>query len=193
MVGAARSGRNAHGRCAGPDLVDVVRAAVVGLTPAEATNPEIVVTRFSAVAEVLGPAALFYPTAPLRVAPGDDQCERVGLDELDLLLREAEAEEAGESGLSEITAPAFVAREGPVVVAACGWQAWPGGVAHMCVLTRKTHRGRGLAKKVAGQAICGAMSQGLLPQWRARPSASQHVARSLGLVHLGSQLSLRLG
>jgi hypothetical protein len=35
-----------------------------------------------------------------------------------------------------------------------------------------------------------ALDEGLLPQWRARPAASQGLARRLGLVELGAQLSL---
>jgi hypothetical protein len=46
---------------------------------------------------------------------------------------------------------------------------------------------------VAARAIDEAAAEGLLPQWRARPVASQQLAGSLGLVQLGAQLSLRLG
>jgi hypothetical protein len=36
------------------------------------------------------------------------------------------------------------------------------------------------------------MTDGLLPQWRARPEPSRRVARALGFRELGAQLSIRL-
>jgi hypothetical protein len=145
------------------------------------------------VAELLGPAALFYPTAPLPGSTRERQhVERAELDELGDLLRDAGTEDANESGLADISAPAFVLRDKGAIVTACGWRAWPGRIAHLCVLTRLAYRRQGLAQAVAAQAIGEAAAEGLLPQWRARPVASQQLAQSLGLVRLGAQLSLRL-
>jgi GNAT superfamily N-acetyltransferase len=178
-----------------PDAAQVpmARAALAGLTPAEVTTPEVVVPRFDAVAELLGPAALFYPTDPLPGSARERQrVERAGLDELGDLLHDAGTEDANESSLANISAPAFVIRDGVVIVAACGWRAWPGGMAHLGVLTRPAYRRQGLARAVAAHAIEHAAADGLLPQWRARPAASQQLAKSLGLVRLGAQLSLRL-
>jgi GNAT superfamily N-acetyltransferase len=173
--------------------VPMARAALAGLAPANLTTPEVVMARFGGVAEVWGPAALFYPTAPLRRWSREDQCsERAEPEQLGDLLDDAGTEYANESGLSKISAPAFVVRDGAAVVAACGWRLWPGGIAHLCVLTRPAYRRRGLARTVAAQAIEQAAAEGLVPQWRARPVASQHLAQSLGLVRLGTQLSLRL-
>lgn len=119
----------------GPAQVAMARAALAGLTPPEVTSAEVVVPRFAAVAEVLGPAALFYPTAPLRRWPSEHKLVgRAGLDELRDLLHDAGTEDANESGLGKISAPAFVLREGHAVVAACGWRLWPGRIAHLCVL-----------------------------------------------------------
>ena len=108
------------------------------------------------------------------------------------LLSKASKDDAGESGLDEITSAAQIIRRGDEVVAAAGWQRWPTGVAHVSVLTAPDHRGRGLAHAVAGRAVADALGAGLLPQWRARPLASRRVARALGFRELGSQLSFRL-
>ncbi|USY17089.1 hypothetical protein NE857_17115 [Nocardiopsis exhalans] len=41
--------------------------------------------------------------------------------------------------------------------------------------------------------MADALTQNLLPQWRARPKESRGVALTLGFRELGSQLSLHLG
>jgi GNAT superfamily N-acetyltransferase len=179
-----------------PDAAQVpmARAALAGLTPAEVTTSEVVVARFGGVAELLGPAALFYATAPLVASTRVRQhVERAEPDELGDLLHDAGTEDANESGLSDISAAAFVVRHNGAIVAACGWRAWPGPIAHLCVLTHPAYRRQGLAQAVAAQAIEEAAAEGLLPQWRARPTESQRLAEHLGLVRLGAQLSMRLG
>ncbi len=77
-------------------------------------------------------------------------------------------------------------------VAAAGHETWPGSVAHLCVLVSTAARGRGLARRVASSATADALARGLLPQWRARVTAPQRVARALGYRELGDQLSVHL-
>jgi GNAT superfamily N-acetyltransferase len=147
------------------------------------------------VNEVLGPAALGYVSRDgFRPAPADLSVERLapGHQDLMALVRSVSPEDAGESGMDEITSAAFVVRKGADVVAAAGFQAWPAAAAHLCVLTAPGERGRGLARRVASAAVAQALADGLLPQWRARPMASRNVARALGFRELGSQLSIRL-
>jgi RimJ/RimL family protein N-acetyltransferase len=79
------------------------------------------------------------------------------------------------------------------VVAAAGYDRWPAGTAHLCVLTHLDHRGHGHATRVAAVATADALAAGLLPQWRARVPASLRVADKLGYRVLGVQRSLRLG
>ena len=100
--------------------------------------------------------------------------------------------EVEESGLGEITSPAFAVREHGRIAAVAGYRDWPGQVAHLSVLTAAPARGRGLARVTASAAIAHALHRGKLPQWRARPPASRHVARALGFRELGSQASIRL-
>ncbi|MFF3766694.1 GNAT family N-acetyltransferase [Streptomyces sp. NPDC001922] len=148
------------------------------------------------VLDVLGPASLFYldradfqpmhAGAAVEEVPGDD-------DGLAALLARAGEEDAGESGLDDITSPACVLRDGDDVVAAAGYGAWSQSVAHLSVLVAPHCRGRGLARAVASAAVARALDAGLLPQWRARPHPSKRVALALGFRELGAQLSTRLG
>ncbi|MFF4053977.1 GNAT family N-acetyltransferase [Streptomyces chartreusis] len=146
------------------------------------------------VLDVLGPASLFYlDRADFLPVQGATAVEEAvgGDDELAVLLASAGEEDAGESGLEDITSPAFVLRECDDVVAAAGYQVWPRSVAHLSVLVAPGHRGRGLARVVASAAVAHALDAGLLPQWRARPRPSKRVALALGFQELGSQLSVR--
>ncbi|MEV8395191.1 MULTISPECIES: GNAT family N-acetyltransferase [unclassified Streptomyces] len=148
-----------------------------------------------AVLDVLGPASLFYldRTDFLPGEGGTAVEEAVGGErELAALLAGAGEEDVGESGMEDVTSPAFVLREYDDVVAAAGYQVWPRSVAHLSVLVAPGHRGRGLARVVASAAVAHALDAGLLPQWRARPRPSKHVALALGFQELGSQLSVRL-
>lgn len=65
-------------------------------------------------------------------------------------------------------------------ILAGGFARWPRGVAHLGVLTAAPARGRGLATATACSAVEQALSQDLLPQWRARPipSPAWHGARA---------------
>lgn len=148
------------------------------------------------VLDVLGPASLCYldraDFVPARgcAAVGEAVYDHAGLS---ALLAGAGEEDADESGLADITSPAFVLSECDDVVAAAGYQTWPRSVAHLSVLVAAGQRGRGLARVVASAAVAHALAAGLLPQWRARAYASKCVAFALGFQELGAQLSVRLG
>lgn len=147
------------------------------------------------VAEVLGPATLAYcDRRRFRPTGLRDRVDIVPADHVHLkaLLVGTPEADAGESGMAEITSPAFVLRAGPAVLAAAGYRRWPNGVAHLSVLTAESDRGRELARVVASAAVSHALDQGLLPQWRARRAASHRVARALGFRDLGSQGSIQL-
>ncbi|GIF77392.1 GNAT family N-acetyltransferase [Asanoa siamensis] len=145
------------------------------------------------VRESLGPATLAYldPAAFTPVGGGAEPVP-VGNPAVKDLLARVPAAEADESALTDITSPAFVLRSGTEVVAAAGYRRWPGGVAHLCVLTSPTHRGQGLARTTATAAVTSALHAGMLAQWRARHAASRRVAVAVGFRELGWHLSLRL-
>ncbi|WP_328606907.1 GNAT family N-acetyltransferase [Amycolatopsis sp. NBC_00345] len=176
-----------------PGLLDVMREAGAGLPAAALTDPDRL-RRAVPVAEVLGPGTLDYcdertfqpttPNATETIPPGHR--------DLATLLASVPAGDAEQCGLAEITSPAFVVRNGTRVVAAAGYQHWPGQAAHVCVLTVPDQRGRGLARVVAGAATADGLANRLLPQWRAGHEASRRVAWALGFRRLGVQLSVRI-
>jgi GNAT superfamily N-acetyltransferase len=170
---------------------DGLAALPVGaVTDADAVREVLPVVR------VLGPATLSYASSDAfrSASPGALAVPQLPGDHPDLRSLEVAAgeDDAGEAGLREITSPAFVIRAGGEVVAAAGYQAWPGRVAHISVLTDPAWRGRGLAQVTASATVAHALAAGLLPQWRARPLASRRVAAALGFQELGAQLSIKL-
>jgi hypothetical protein len=146
------------------------------------------------VAETLGPASLGYLDGnELAVIDQADVVRRPANDPALKRLRLGVTKaEAAESGTARITSEAFVVRAGREVVAAAGYERWPGGTAHLLVLVATGHRGRGLATATAAAAVSAALEEGLLPQWRATSDESRRVAAKLGFREMGSQLSLRL-
>ncbi|MFD3519238.1 GNAT family N-acetyltransferase [Streptomyces sp. NPDC058653] len=196
---------------------DALRRAARHLSSAELVDPARLREALGATApplDVLGPAALFYldrgrdtfvPALPERSgagdrlslavepATGDHSAPTEGpAAPLAELLTAVGTADADESGLEEITSPAFVLRDGGDVVAAAGYALWPRSVAHVCVLVAPGLRRRGLARIVASAAVAHALDTGLLPQWRARPYPSRRVAAALGFRELGAQLSVRM-
>lgn len=65
--------------------------------------------------------------AAVEEVPGDD-------DGLAALLAHAGDEDAGESGVEDVTSSVCVLRDGDAVVAAADFRAWPQSVAHLSVL-----------------------------------------------------------
>lgn len=195
-----------------PDAATADRVrTLTGLTGGSRTDARAVSARLPVV-EVLGPARLAYldaaslTTVELRTAPPpDDHADHARPDLRDVvaldasgpalraLLDRVTADDADESGVGELTSPAFALRRAGAVVAAAGFRAWPGDVAHLSVLSAPEVRGLGYGRLVARAATTAALDAGLLPQWRARVEPSRRIARSLGYRDLGSQLSVRLG
>ncbi|MGW8597989.1 GNAT family N-acetyltransferase [Streptomyces sp. NPDC055893] len=173
----------------------VLRRALASVPVTSLARPEVVEALLP-VADVLGPATLAYLSnsefRPASHPQGAIETLASAHPDVQGLLRSTEPEALAESGMEEITSPAFVVREGTEVVAAAGYRAWPAETAHVCVLTHPRWRGRRLARHTSSAAVAHALTAGLLPQWRARPPASRRVARSLGFRELGSQLSIRL-
>ena len=165
------------------------RVPAASLTDLAVLNSELVIT------DVLGPATLAYlDSKNFRPSPGRSSTDILDVSDPALvpLLFDTDARDLGESGIVEITSPAFVIREQDRIVAAAGYRDWPGQVAHMSVLTAVHARGRGLGRVAASAAVAHALRENKLAQWRARPQASRQIARRLGFQELGSQVSLRL-
>lgn len=171
------------------ELRTAVHGILAELAGDEATDAGTVVHRLSSQS-TLGPAHLFYP--PEGFAAGDGTEEGVALQRISSLIAAADAGDLNERGIDQIESEAFVSRSADgAVAAACGYRRWPNGVAHLSVLTDRSHRRSRHGHRAAAIAVRHAIGEGLLPQWRARPAASQALATSLGLVRMGAQLSLQ--
>jgi hypothetical protein len=177
------------------DVTQVMQEALGTVPVATVTDVEVLASKLE-IADMLGPATLAYldcedfrPQYALAVIELPD----VRHPELRRFLCRADAEDLGESGIEQITSPAFVIREHAEITAVAGYRDWPGQVAHLSVLTARHTRGRGLACATASAAVSLALGENKLPQWRARPEASRRIARRLGFRELGSQVSIRLG
>jgi len=180
------------------ELVEVIGEVLAGST-VDLTDPGAVVELLGAaapVAGVRGPAVLAYTDpgcftprpgpAVATVAAGDSGV--VGL------AAACGADDADESGITEMTSPLSVVQVDGQVVAACGYEVWCGELAQVGVLTHPRFRGRGLGAAVASATVAHALAAGLVAQWRARVTiaASRRIARSLGFVEVGRQLTVRL-
>jgi RimJ/RimL family protein N-acetyltransferase len=177
-----------------PGTARLIEQGLGGVAVASLTDAYVLRSRLP-VAEILGPASLAYlDAAEFRPQPGSAAVTPLDLDDpaFRQFVLAADPEEAEESGVREITTPAFAVREHGQVVAAAGYRDWPQGTAHLSVLTAAAARGRGLARAAASAAVARAIADGRLPQWRARPMASRRVARALGFRELGLQVSIRL-
>ncbi len=177
-----------------PDLgsARAVEQELGGLPAESVTDAGVLAARLD-IAEILGPASLAY------LDPGDFRRHDgppvvlAGAAELGTFLAAVDPADRDESGMEEITSPAFTIWSDSVVVAAAGYRDWPGGTAHLSVLTAPRARGRGLAKAAASAAVASALADARLPQWRTRLDASRRVALALGFRELGAQVSFRLG
>jgi len=167
----------------------------LGTVPAASVADVTVLDRELVIADMLGPASLAY-LDPVDFRPAPGQAASAGLDASSPALRrflaEVDTSDLAESGIAEITSPAFVIRAEDQIIAAAGYRDWPGQVAHLSVLTAAHARARGLGGAVASAAVMHALGQNKLPQWRARPEASRRIACRLGFHELGVQLSIRL-
>ncbi|MFE9580346.1 GNAT family N-acetyltransferase [Nocardia sp. NPDC006044] len=171
-----------------------IRVAVAQLSVADLVAPDVL-GGVLPLEEVLGPAVLAYVDEDgFRPAPSSLSVESLPAEHLDLRKLEARSgdQDAAESGLDEISSPAFAVRDGADLIAAAGYRTWPGRTAHLSVLTAPDRRGHGLARTAASAAVAHALDAGLLPQWRARPPQSRKVAAALGFRELGTQLSIKL-
>jgi len=143
--------------------------------------------------DVLGPAALYFTLTHPRIPTAGITVERVaaGGRQVVELIGRASPDEAQEADVEEamVTFAAMVAGEAAAVV---GYRIWPGSIAHFSALTDPAHRRHGYGQAAAREAVAHALAAGLLPQWRARPLASQQFAQTLGMQKVGTQASIRI-
>jgi RimJ/RimL family protein N-acetyltransferase len=170
---------------------DVLQQALAGVPAESVTDAGVLAARFG-TAQILGPAVLAYLDAPDFRRHEGPPVVPAGPADLDAFIQAVDPADWAESGIREITSPAFAIWEDGRVSAAAGFRDWPCATAHLSVLTGPWARERGLAKVAGSAAVAHALAGGLLPQWRARVPASRRVALALGFRELGVQASLRL-
>ncbi|WP_432573590.1 GNAT family N-acetyltransferase [Kineococcus sp. SYSU DK005] len=173
-------------------LEDLLATGSTGPTPQSSST----LAHRLPVTDVLGPTDLAYLLTDLSDSSLAAASSARPLDVASPLIQELLAacspEDAAEAAIDTLTSPAFVLVRGGAALAVAGYERWPGSLAHLCVITHPMARGAGLARVVAAAATDHALRAGLLPQWRARPTASRRLARALGYQSLGHQLSVRL-
>jgi len=179
-----------------PALVDRFRDLIASQPGCDLTNPSSVVELLGPVARFLGPASLAYADGGCFQPRGTGAATTLpaGHDAVLDLTAACGPQDAGESGIALATSPVSVIEADGKLLAACGYQVWAAALAHIGVLTHPRWRGQGLATSVASPSVAHALEAGLVPQWRARCTltASRRIARSLGFVELGRQLSFWL-
>jgi len=192
-LGIVVIGEEAIATAPAPGVAQIVQQALGALPAAALTDAGVLSARLP-VAEIRGPASLAYLDAGEFRPQRGAALEQAGPQDAGLrsFLSECDAADVAEGGIEDITSPAFAVRERGNVIAVAGYRAWPGRVAHVCVLTGPRARGRGLARITGSAAVAHAIRQGMLPQWRARLATSQRIARDLGFRELGSQACIRL-
>jgi GNAT superfamily N-acetyltransferase len=163
---------------------------------ADLTDPATAARVLGPVEEVVGPATLAF-LDPTTVDIEDDPrvtLAPAGHQSLRHLVAACGPDDTEESGILAVESSVAVWQVAGRVVAASGYQVWHGHLGHLSVLVDPAFRGRGLGKAVAARAVGQVVQAGLVPQWRARSTlvASRQIARNLGFVELGRQVTYRL-
>jgi GNAT acetyltransferase len=144
----------------------------------------------------LGAAALYFTDDFLDVVPSTstvvsfDSKHSLQLEEL------CPPDDVAEVGLSVLGRQfVLLKEEDQLPLAGAGFEIWEGILAHMGVLTVPAMRRKGLASYIAAIALEEALSEGLVPQWRADVGnlAARRTAETLGFIECGSQTSVLLG
>jgi GNAT superfamily N-acetyltransferase len=175
-----------------PELARLVESTSV---PVTLTDPRYVEDIIGPFKDSLGPADLQYGT--VQAASSTDVRGPLPLPDplVERVLASAPPADRSEAGFEDDRMEAiFVALDGEQPLAASGYRQWPGGVAHMGVVTIPAARRRGLGRKASLAAAGHATDHGLLVQWRSLWSndVSRQLGQSLGLSLCGRQFSFLL-
>lgn len=147
---------------------------------------------FADASECRGPAQLAYAD---RVTGDVDRALQqfdVKREEVAAFVAAVPVADREEATVEESMSPLMCVCRNGAIVAAAGYRVWLDEMAHLSVLVDPAHRNAGLATTVARAATAHALDAGLVAQWRARRVPSRAVARKLGYVELGQQISIRL-
>jgi hypothetical protein len=126
----------------GEAAASIIRRAVNGIEPADVlTLPWC----DDGATELRGPAALYFGPDRWTAKQSVLDVREVSNGGGDRLISNVSAADAEESGISRATR-VFALRVAGTPVALAGYRHWPGGIAHMSVLTSADERRRGYGR-----------------------------------------------
>ena len=144
----------------------------------------------------LGETALYYLDEPLDVAESESTVVSFDAGHARELEAACPRDDVTEVRLSSREHTfTLLAEEGHKPLSGAGYDLWEGMVADLSALTVPALRRHGLASYITAVAIDDALTQGLIPQWRAGVSnrAAHLTAQTLGFVLAGSLTSVSIG
>jgi hypothetical protein len=135
------------------------------------------------------PKFLPYESVPARLLTYEDQ------GALQRLRARCPVIEWQHSGIELDRSPIFGCFAEGEIVSAASFDIWGGEIAHMGVISDPSYRGRGAGKAVVSAASAGAISEGLIPQYRTLKSnaPSLGIAQALGFVEYATTLLIAVG
>src|ERR1700733_5892036 len=107
-----------------PATAEIVEQALAGLPAASVTDAAVLAGRLR-IAEILGPATLAYLDAEDFCRHDGPPVVLAGPSDLASFLSAVDPADRAESGIDEITSPAFAVWEDDRVSAAAGYRDWP--------------------------------------------------------------------
>jgi hypothetical protein len=142
-----------------------------------------------------GELALYYLDEPLDVAGSDSTVVSMHAPHALELESQCPRDDVADAHLSlrEHTYT-LLAEEGHTPLAGAGYDVWNGLIADLCAITVPALRRHGLGAYISAVAVDDALTQGLIPQWRAGIGnrAAHLTAQTLGFLLAGSVTSVRI-
>lgn len=177
--------------------LDPIHDAILGKTFGDVLNPEFWTGHPSLSAGAVGPVSLYYLDA---VPAGWTTTVPRGLTVRGLAAMDAKAfaaladaltpVEREESGLELSPRPLWGVFQGKELIAAAGYDVWPGRIAHMGVAVHPAHRGKKLGQMALQAATRGALTRRRIVQYRALSTnpASVGIVKALKFVPFAETL-----
>jgi GNAT superfamily N-acetyltransferase len=143
-----------------------------------------------------GEFSLYYLDEPLDVVPSESTVVSFDVEHAKALESECPSDDLAGVLLSRREHTfTLLAEEGHAPLAGAGYDIWEGLIADVASITVPSLRRHGLGSYISAVAADEALTQGLVPQWRAGLShrAAHQTADSLGFVLAGSVTGARIG
>ncbi|MGJ9404652.1 GNAT family N-acetyltransferase [Arthrobacter sp. KK5.5] len=143
-----------------------------------------------------GEYSLYYLDEPLDVAPSESTVVSFEPGHAAELENKCPSDDLAGVALSRRGHTfTLLADDGHAPLAGAGYDVWEGLIADVTAITAPSLRRHGLGSYISAVAADEALTQGLVPQWRAGLShrAAHQTANSLGFVLAGSVTGARIG